>query len=213
MINNNRMCWSKEVSITTYIIGLLGCFMLYNKGHPIEALFYGWVVHMQLIEYFLWKYQPCVGPAKSKNEEVTKIGTIVNHFEPIILWWAILKYGTKLPDWMQTWMSGFVVATIAYTKRVLDTSECTTVTKESDPHLQWKWNNEDYAGLYYSYFLITLVLLSLYGINGRNGNINAVIAVVSYGISYVIYGKKKVIGAMWCWLVASVPYVLLAVYK
>lgn len=208
------MCWSKEVSITTYILGLAGCVMLYNKGHPIEALFYGLVVHMQLIEYFLWSYQPCsLGPVKSQNEDVTKVGTVVNHLEPIVLWLAVLKYGSKLPHWLQKWMGVFVIATVLYTKKVLDTAECTTVTKESDPHLEWKWNRGDYAELYYVFFLITLVLLSLYGINGSNGKLNAIIAVISYGISYVIYGNKKVVGAMWCWLAAMVPYVLLVAYK
>jgi hypothetical protein len=60
------MCWSKEVSISTYVIGIIGCVILYNKGYKIEALFYGWVIQMQLIEYFLWAFQPCNDENKPK---------------------------------------------------------------------------------------------------------------------------------------------------
>jgi hypothetical protein len=168
---------------------------------------------MQLIEYFLWKYQPCEEPVITLNEDVTKIGAVVNHLEPIVLWLAILKFGEKLPDWVQKWMGAFVVITVIYTKRVLDTSECTTVTEESAPHLQWKWNNEKYGDVYYLYFLVTLLILFGYGISGHNGRINMVLGLGSFVISLLIYGRKKVVGAMWCWLAALMPYALLLLYK
>jgi hypothetical protein len=169
---------------------------------------------MQLIEYFLWKYQPCIEPVKAQNEKATKIGILVNHFEPIILWLAILRYGRELPNWITTWMVVFIGMSIWYTKRVIDNLECTTVTKESAPHLEWKWNNAEYGRIYYAYFLITLVLLSIYGIpNVINGRINAVIAVASFIISYAVYGDRKVVGAMWCWLAALCPYILMSVYN
>lgn len=206
------MCWSKEVSIGTYSIGMLGSVLLYNKGYPIESLFYGWVIQMQLIEYFLWSYQPCIDPHKNKNENVTIIGTFVNHLEPIILWLLIMKYGKELPQFMKYWMIIFVIITIAYTKNVVEKSECTTITEESAPHLQWKWTEQDYNKSYYSVFLVTLVLLSYYGIGGYNGSLNSMIAVITYGLSYAIYGDKKVVGAVWCWLAAIVPYLLLLVY-
>lgn len=213
-VNIQAMCWSKEVSITTYILGLIGCVVLYNTNHKPEAIFYGWVIHMQLIEYFLWSYQPCVDPMKSKNEQVTKAGILVNHLEPIIFWLALMMFPYRqIPSWVTYWMVMFVVVTMVYTKRVYNTSECTTVTEESAPHLQWKWNNENYGGVYYTIFLATLVILSLYGIGGRNGNINAILAVASFALSYIMYGDKKVVGAMWCWFAAMGPYGLLMLYK
>jgi hypothetical protein len=167
---------------------------------------------MQLIEYFLWSYQPCIDPNKNKNEKVTIIGTLVNHLEPIILWVAILKYGKELSQFMKYWMLIFTILTIVYTKKVVETSECTTVTKESDPHLEWKWNQYNYNTSYYCMFLVTLVLLSYYGLHGKTGSLNSIIAIVTYGASYAIYGDKKVVGAVWCWFAALVPYLLLILY-
>ena len=206
------MCWSKEVSLGTYSIGMIGSGLLFIKGYPIEAIFYGWVIQMQLIEYLLWSYQPCIDPHKNKNEKVTIVGTFVNHLEPIILWLAILKYGKELPEFMKYYMIIFTIITIIYTKIAVEQTKCTTVTDESAPHLYWKWNNEIYNKTYYSIFLVTLILLSFYGIKGQNGSLNSIIAIVTYGLSYVIYGDKKVVGAMWCWFAALVPYLLLAIY-
>jgi hypothetical protein len=34
------MCFSPEISILSYIIGILSCVLLWRSGHKPEALFY-----------------------------------------------------------------------------------------------------------------------------------------------------------------------------
>ena len=56
------MCFSKEVSLATFIIGVLGGFLCYSVNSPdykIIGLFFGFVSLMQGIEYLLWCHQTC----------------------------------------------------------------------------------------------------------------------------------------------------------
>lgn len=199
------MCFSAEVSITTYVIGMLGCLQLWRKNLKPESLFYLCVIQMQLIEFFLWKNNQC----NDFNKSLTKIAIIINHIQPIILWFAILYFNKNLPNWIQTYMIIFTLITISYTSYVF-TDDCTVVTKKSYPHLQWNWNNAKYNNLYYFIFLLALSLLSIYGLD--NGNIHAIIMVFSFYISYLIYNKNHSVGSMWCFLAASVPWIISSFY-
>jgi hypothetical protein len=202
------MCYNKEVSIGTYILGLAGCYNLYvNYNYKIEAIFFAWIVQMQLIEYVLWENQSC----NDINKSTTKIGVLVNHTEPIVLWLAILFLSTKeLPNYVNLLMIAFVIITIFYTKYVLD-DNCTTVTPSSSPHLMWKWNYQDYFQIYYPFFLLCLNLLAINGI--ENGYYLAIIITLAFMISKIIYDKKKVIGAMWCFIAAFVPWAIPMIYE
>jgi len=207
------MCFNEQVSLGTYIIGLIGVILLYKNNYIPEAIFYAWVIQMQLIEYFLWKNQPCQGESEEINKKISVVGIIVNHLEPIVLWIAVLLFGKKLPKSINMLMLGFVIATVLYTKNSLDENECTTVTPESSPHLFWKWNKDEKThGAYYLYFLIALVVLSLYGLK-ENGMNNAVIIFLSFILSIIIYGKKHTVGAMWCFAAAFGPFILLFLNK
>jgi hypothetical protein len=190
---------------------MLGAFRLYNIA-PAEAVFFAWVIQMQLIEYFLWKSQPCNNESATFNVQTTKIGIVVNHMEPIVFWLAILHFSKRrLPHIVNLVMIMFIVHTIIYTKRVLQSAECTTVTPESDPHLHWKWNDAKHNKWYYSFFILVLLLLSMYGLD--NGLPHVVIVLVSYLVSYCIYGDKHSTGAMWCFAAAFGPWVLQGIYN
>lgn len=49
------MCFNERISILAYLAGMSGSGALWHINRKPEALFFGWVSHMQLIEYFLWK--------------------------------------------------------------------------------------------------------------------------------------------------------------
>ena len=193
------MCFNKEVSLATYLIGIIGSFQLYQQRFTPEALFYAWVVHMQLFEFFIWKNQPC----NETNVTISKYGIIWNHLEPFVLWLGIIYYSKlKLPNNIHLWMIVFAVWTYKYTKDVFK-SECTTITPISSPHLHWKWNEGPYYDMFYSAFLATLIVLSYFGL--QKGYINAIIVFVSFMISKHIYGETHSTGAMWCFLAAFAP--------
>lgn len=200
------MCFNARISLTTYIVGMIGSFLLWQKNYKPEALFYFWVIQMQLIEYFIWNNLSC----SATNNYITKAGIIINHTEPIVLWLGILYFSKlKLDNWVNFLMLGFIILTFFYTKSIFDNS-CTTITKESSPHLHWLWNSGQNAKIYYTYFLMMFVILSIYGL--ENGIIHAILCVISLGISYKIYGDKHAVGAIWCFMAALSPFLLLALY-
>jgi hypothetical protein len=206
------MCYNKDVSIGTYILGIVGCYNLYiNYGYKVEAIFFAWVVQMQLIEYFLWENQVC----NDTNKITTNVGAIVNHAEPVILWIAILLLSSKqLPHWVNLLMAIFIIVSIFYTKYILDDlkdDNCTNITPESKPHLFWKWNNKKYAQIYYAFFLLCLNILVINGVD--KGYHLSILINMSFFISGIIYGSKKSVGAMWCFIAAFSPWIIPHFYQ
>lgn len=210
------MCFNSTVSIITYIVGLTGSYQLYQYQFTPEAIFYGWVIQMQLLEYFLWKNQPCGTDIDitTTNQHITNLANVVNHLEPFILWIAILHFSKSiLPDYVNQYMYVFAIITGLYTYNTIKNSMCTTVTEESKPHLHWKWNNGKHYIPFYLLFLFTLLFLSYHGLEYPRNLINCFIILISYLISYKIYGDKHSVGAMWCFIAAFAPWLLIFLYK
>jgi hypothetical protein len=204
------MCFNKEVSIGTYIIGMLGSLYLYKQGLIPEAIFYCCVVQMQLIEYFLWKHQSCKDIQINKN--ITKLAIIINHIEPLILWAAIIVFSKKiLPIWVHQVMLGYIILSVIVTLYSLKNVSHTTVTEDSGGHLKWQWNNIKYTGIYYLYFLLVLIVLSIYGL--QNGKMHAILVTVAFVISFVMYYDYKSTGAMWCFMAAFAPWIIPTLYR
>lgn len=42
------MCFNEQVSLATWVIGATGCVGLWTRGHRAEAVFFFWVINMQL---------------------------------------------------------------------------------------------------------------------------------------------------------------------
>ena len=194
------MCFNEHVSITTYIFGMIGCINLYYTYNlKIEAIFFAWVVQMQLIEYFLWKNQSC----NQENINATKTGIIINHLEPVVLWISILLLSRhKLPDYVNILMIIFLLFTYFYSKDGFS-DKCTVKEKT---HLVWSWNGMKNNMLYYPFFLLCMNLLL---INGTDNGINlAILCTGSFAVSYIIYYKEKSVGAMWCFFAAFCPWII-----
>jgi hypothetical protein len=158
---------------------------------------------MQLIEYIFHRNPVC----NESNAFATRAGIIINHLEPIALWLGILYFYKPLPSWINYLLTFYIVCSIVYTKSILETADqCTVVTKESYPHLHWKWNEGVYATKFYLLFLICVCVLCLYGL--RNGRFTAALTLVSFAWSYFTYGTKHSVGAMWCFAAAFCPWLL-----
>lgn len=204
------MCYNAGVSFTTYVVGTIGCVLLYRKGYAAEAMLYACVIQMQLIEYMLWTNQ-----YNAVNKIVTKLGIVINHLEPVVFWIGIKMFGLQIPKWLDMMMISYVLYSIIYTQSLWSTIDYTHVSEQSKPHLHWKWNEGRGHGLYYTYFLLVLYLLSIYGLpktNGRNTK-HGMIVLLSFATSYLIYGKKHSVGAMWCFMAAVGPWFLPIIYK
>lgn len=217
-----NMCFNETVSLATWLTGMTGSAMLLKLNKIPEAMFYGTTIQMQLIEYFLWKNQPncdkkCQIPADNlcnqANKNITKAGTIINHLEPIALLGGIALFSKRqLPTFVIIYMIIFIIITFSYTYYIFDNTKnddslgCSIVTEKSSPHLHWKWNDLKYKKIYYSLFLAALLLLSFYGL--EDGKFQSALILISYIVSYFIYGNTKSTGAMWCFMAAFAPWLL-----
>lgn len=201
------MCFNSKISIITYIIGILGCVLLWRENYKSEAIFYAWVIQMQFIEYLIWNNLEC----NNINNYITKLGIVINHLEPVVLWIAIILFSKiKLNKYIHLFVLIYIIYAIVYTKSVFNTT-CTTITEKSKPHLHWLWNNNYNAQYFYAYFLFVFIILSIYGL--EKGYINASLVLISFILSYKIYGDKHTVGAMWCFAAAFGPIILAYLYK
>jgi len=220
------MCFNENISLLTYFTGLGGSAALLNQNRIPESLFYGWVVQMQLVDYFLWKNQPCSITKNNKicnkdellncnqiNNYTTVAGIIINHLEPLVLFSSIMLFSNKtLPNIVIILFILFMIFMAFYTFNIFKNEDnnkdnlCTTVSEESDPHLHWKWNYEKYNFVMTVFFVIILVILSYFGL--EKGYQNALIILIGFLISKKIYGNKRSTGAMWCFMAAFAPWIL-----
>jgi hypothetical protein len=201
------MCYSANVSLITFLIGITGSGLCFNVGtveYKIVGIFFAFVVLMQLIEYLLWKHQIC----DSYNQNLTKTAMIINHLQPIILIACIFLFNKQnVSPKMLCLLVFYTVIISLYSFNFLKSSSCTL--KSSTPgnsHLIWDWNGLKYSNLVYAIFLVSLILIGIWGFpTTSSGVLFAAICFFSFMISRFIYGKQGVIGAVWCFFAAFAP--------
>lgn len=197
------MCFSKDISLFAFITGIIGGLLCYKVGTPdykIIGLFFMFTSLMQGIEYLIWDHQVC----DDYNKNLSKIGLVLNHLQPLILFILIYIFGKNENKKYLSLLILYIIIIIPYSLQFKN--ECTIKNKHN--HLKWEWNDMKYHGLIYFIFLLCFITFgSLIGTN----NMFSLFVAVSYIISYEIYNKKKVIGPMWCFFSILGPYLFLFV--
>lgn len=130
------MCYNKDVSLATYIIGSVASLYLlitgdkYDKHIGLFALFY---IQIQLFEYLIWIDQEC----KTTNSIATKLARINVCLQPLfILLGAILFKTTTLPmNLLYTVSLIIIVGTFISCKGYINNTLCTKPGKSG--HLDW----------------------------------------------------------------------------
>jgi hypothetical protein len=207
------MCYSKEVSITTYGIGSITSLLLYNKDNislKISGLFFLFVTQMQLIDYFIWKNKEC----NNFNKDVSHIGAILNHMQPIVLYLLVKYYNLKLNEINKNMLDLifiiYITALLNYNKYIYPI-ECTEVTDDSKPYLRWDWNFKKNSGSFYLLFVIALSSFMYYGLEKPYNIIISFSVIITFILSYIITKGKKQLGLIWCWISAILPLMILIV--
>ena len=121
------MCFSAEISIITFIVGIIGSLLCISLGKPVDKIlgyFFIFVSLMQGIEYLLWNHQKC----DNYNRFLSILGMVLNHLQPIVLGLLILYFNknvsTKI---MYLIMFLYLCAIIPYSIQFLNNKnlECT----------------------------------------------------------------------------------------
>lgn len=200
------MCFNKEVSIISYVIGMSSCYLLYARDYKIEALFYAYVIQMQLIEFLLWSNNSC----GIVNKSITKVGILLNHLQPFILYVLILKYNKKAPPYIHHLIIIYLITTLLYLSNNYQLVNKCTVGIPNKKELQWSIQYSKSKKFYYLFvFMITILFISCLE---KHKYINALLIVISYIISYYKYFDSKGVGTVWCVIAAYIPLLLNIIY-
>ena len=202
------MCYTEQTSINAFLIGTISSIVLLlytnDKRYKILALFFLFVTLMQLYDYIFW-----TNKNNKVNEITTKIATITNHLQPIILALIIL-YFYKTLKFESKWLTIlYTIIILIYTLNGWNTLKYTEVTPKSAPSLEWKWNHFSGSVYVYILFLILLNVLFIQAIGGTLGYISAILTTFSFVFSLWKYQKQLSTGRFWCYFASLVPIILL----
>ena len=205
------MCYNKDISIYTYIIGLIASyFLLRNDKKDLQILgcFFIIIIQMQLVEYFLWTNNTC----NSKNITITNIGAFLNLIQPFILYLAILYYNKDITNQNKKILNIaiflYLLSLLLYSLNLFPIG-CSRVTSISSPYLQWGWMYKKYPNFITIMFPISLILLMYFGLDKPYNLFVSIFLMLSFIISFIIYKKQRAFAAIWCWFAVFIPIFIL----
>ena len=184
------MCWSAEVSLQSFGIGMLAIIVGYSKGLSLPTtLFCLTIVFMQLIEYFVW--------SNYNNVDINYIASISAFF---LLWLQPIASMLTLPSGL---MIPFMILytgismTFAFVNGYPDRKNYRMFQGE-DGHLVWNWIQKDkktYASLlvYFFFLFYPLFISKQYILLGVAGT--------TLLLSLSNFWNSNTWGSMWCWIV------------
>lgn len=210
------MCFSENVSWATLVASWTGCAALAATGQPqwqAMAGFLAVVGGMQLWEALLWRN--VAGGCTSTNGALSNAGAINNHLEPVALY-AMCRWLLAPRSPLKANLAGaiivvyvlvFGVLTASFLRRPLD-QRCTRATRSG---LGWQWNEYgNHSNLAYALFLVAFITTTYaYMPAGVDHAFTAVI-LTSLAASRVVYGGTGMVGSMWCFFAALVPWLAFA---
>lgn len=206
------MCYNKNISLFAYVFGISNCIILYVRNYKIEALLYGYIIQMQLIEYLLWCYNDC----DDTNLIITRIGIGLTHTQPIFIYYLIKYYNSndlnkngneKIIDII---IVIYIILLIYYLIHNKEAFNKCTIGIPNERELNWYIHYADFKKFYY-YFVFTLCILCYYALN-KYKYLNAGLLLISFIISYIKYLDVKSVGTIWCLLASSIPFILNIIY-
>lgn len=195
------MCYSFEVSISTFLIGLtFSIINLIKFKNPIYiclSIYWLVIIFMQLWETLLWKNYKC--------KLVSKLAMINNLFQPLVLLLVLLipnylkKNDVNLP------LVGLLIFIyLGYiTKYFKQDYGC--IKEKNGIHLKW-W---DIYGAYL-YVIVSVILFKLI-LPNKIANTQITLFISSLIIGNLFYEKNSIYnkhgrkGSIWCWASAFIP--------
>ena len=199
------MCVNAEVSLSSFIIGVISsiCLIYYgNKKFQKENLsvgiFFIYISFIQLLEYFIWID---LDNKKGLNKIISIIFPVVISSQPVVFYIIKSIIFNKNVLWLNLLIIYYILESIfAYNSYL--TNE-TLITKVKNKYLFWKWDK--YGS--YIYVIIFAFAVFLY----TNFNYSLLLFIlgsfslfVSYKISNINYTST------WCLISAYMPIYMLA---
>ena len=186
-----RMCWSAEVSLQSFLIGIAAIFVAYQNGLSLPTtIFCLTIVFMQLIEYFVWTFP--TNATVNFGASLAAVGLL--WIQPIA---SLLTLESKqvLPG-LQVYIGLSLLGLLWPREKPLE--QVYKMTRGENGHLVWHWLQKDSRTLlsllvYFVFLLGPLLLRKEWLLLG--------LATSTLGISLYSFYKENTWGSMWCWIV------------
>lgn len=178
------MCWSAQVSLNTFLVGLFGFTFALANGAELPLLFFMLCfTTIQLAEYFIWN-----------NLNVPYWNTFYSWIGILILFLEVLFAISLMKHSIIKW--GLLIGFLIYSLIVWQFFIEKPYTKVgSDGHLQWKWVKKysPIIALIWLFFFLSPIFLSGHYIAGS-------VAILTLLISIIAYYRTGTVSSMWCWI-------------
>jgi hypothetical protein len=197
------MCWNAEVSLNTFIFGVISAVIVLsiNKNELPRVLILLTIAAIQLVEYYAWR--------NINNKKLIKIislvGVCVILFQLIFLNAFYLK-GNELIIILILLFITFIISLI----HIINNNKL-RMNRAKNGHLTWHWVNVPLP--------LLILIFGFYLYSGiRNRDINVIFIIVLLSISLYCYYKYKTWSSMWCyisnilWLILIVKVVFEYIY-
>jgi hypothetical protein len=199
------MCWSAEVSLNSFVIGLIAIYVGYKMGIPVKSLlFYSTIVLMQLIEYVVWTHGLTnTDRSAAVNYTASLAASYLLAMQPIA---AILSQSTKNTAITTNLLCVYIIIAAIYVLYRSNNPPEYKMEKGSDGHLVWKWIGHDYT----TYIGLTIYFVFLFAPFILTKKVDGVFAVVLLTLlgSLYSYWRAGTWGSMWCWMINLVVIVV-----
>lgn len=210
------MCFSAEVSLLTFTIGLVFSVLLINSGkksaytieNKVTGYFFIFIALIQLMDYLFWiDLKNTIGI----NRIMTIIGPILNVCQPVILY--IIKYLNYGPDIFSmknynlpvALLNGLYLLYFIYVY-IRFLSEDKLVTGVKGGHLNWPWIK--YSNYYFYVVLLAVNMFYLFPLT-----YGSVLFIITYFFLFISARYfNYVAGELWCFFGAFIPLFLYMIF-
>jgi hypothetical protein len=184
------MCWSAEVSLQSFLIGITAVFVGYQNGLSFPVtLFCLTIVFMQLIEYFVWS-----------NEGNDRANFRYSVLASLLLWLQPIASISTLPSkWISTALGSYIG--LSFLSSLFNETPLEVryrMEKGINGHLEWKWLDKSWQTavslLVYFVFLFGPLVFQ------KEWTLLTLALTTLAGSLYSFY-EANTWGSMWCWFV------------
>ena len=213
------MCFNKETSLGIFIFGLMCALYLQYRGLKNNNILdkYSSIVtflisNMQLIEFFIWKYQEC----NMQNQITSLFLIIILYLQPIIFYLWISFYNLNSQN--REYVVNILILIYSIIFIILFNNFCKNITKIcslADDSARLTWGPIKY--MYEKKKILGIILLILYFAIGIIGSYNTIkfkyifhkhfiliCIIISIIICLVIEKNKEnfinIFGSLWCFM-------------
>jgi hypothetical protein len=132
------MCFNPNVSIKSFIVGILGviCLLLFGNNKYSDtnkklAIFFTLVAFMQIVDYLLWIDKDC---SKGYNKLGGILGRLLIGLQPLLFYYFFVDHKTKITNVL-------AIVYIFYLIFIFIKSFDNLCSKREDGRPNWHWLN------------------------------------------------------------------------